>query len=75
MGQKSPRIEINRRFDDGPCNVRIRREVDDGVVPSHCPGNALELGRIPADDPEPRILGVFVEMPLPPRREIVENGH
>ena len=75
VSQNSSGIEIDRRFDRRSRDVGIRCQVDDRVNPCHCGSEAVEVGDVPANDTQPAVLRVPIEVPFPPGGEIVENGH
>ena len=73
MGQNGAGVEVDRRFDRGPGDVRIRCQVDDRVDPRHRGSKGLEVRHLAANDGQPRISCELVEVPFSPRGEIVEN--
>jgi len=71
MGQQRALIEVDRRLGDGAGDVRVRGEVDDGVVAVERRDQILELARVGLDDVQPRVGEVLGEVPFPSGGEVV----
>src|SRR5262249_25372116 len=69
--QHRPLTEINVRLGDGPCDVGVAGEVDDGVVAVH---RGLQLGEVvdvAGDDLQPPVAQVLLVVPRLAGGEVV----
>jgi hypothetical protein len=74
VSEKRSLIEVDRRIGDGPGDVRVGGQMDDGVSAVHGGDQRREVEGVADDQPQPFVTGVPAQVPLPSGGEVVEDG-
>src|SRR5262249_19522272 len=73
LSEKSSLTKINIRFAYGAGNIRVACQMNDDTVTCHCLGQLGKIFDITPKYLKTRVVQMVLKMPLPARREVIEN--
>src|SRR5215469_4292853 len=74
IGEERTLIKVNLRLCRGSCDIRVRGQVDDDVVPLHRLYKLVQIAGIAAHDAQSPIAAMRGDVPISARGEIIEQS-